>query len=400
MKCDMCGEVLAGASIICRKCNHNNAMKLVSNWRAKRSSVKKSVKKEDSTVPRHPISSTLELVESPKQSASPDLSEMPPWRAQVKEKVRQIREKRQAQEAEANLRENQLKEASLDPNPIVEAALSRIRRQSPSPSLPSPVRSTRRGPVAAALVEALTIDPLPQIAVKPRPQSVEKRLLKPVEQVSQASTLPSRTTPEPIKIPEKITPISRSRVPNPIPDRSPVIGWDVIPSPKPKPQPAKTTRDIPGGRVTQVIQIPSAVSKLTDDRPLPATLWLRTLAAICDYEIVAMAYLPIFGTFAMFNTSIGDSFFILFLLLSAIVILYQSISLLFADRTFGMALLNIHLVNQLDKKTPIKRWQKFLRAWGATIAFFIPPLNFLVMQSNKLKLSLPDLISGTSTVEE
>src|SRR5262245_27404648 len=185
MKCDMCGEVLAGASIICRKCNHNNAMKLVSNWRAKRSSVKQSIKKEDSTEPRHPISSTLELVESPRQSAPPVLSEMlPPWRAQVKEKVRQIREKREAQAA---LMENQLKEASLDPNPIVEAALSRIRRQSPPPSLPTPVRSSRRGPVAAALVEALTIDPIPQIAVKPHPQGVEKTLLKPVEQVNKPS---------------------------------------------------------------------------------------------------------------------------------------------------------------------------------------------------------------------
>jgi uncharacterized RDD family membrane protein YckC len=258
--------------------------------------------------------------------------------------------------------------------------------------------------VAAALVEALTIDPIPQIAVKPRPQRVEKTLLKPVEQVNRAGTQPSITPAEPIKIREKITSIPRSPVSNPISDRSTVIGWDVIQetSLKPKPQPVKSTRDIPRGRVTtQVIEMPPAVSELTDDPALPATLWLRTLAAACDYEIVALAYLPIFGAYAMFNTSLGgDAFFILLFLLSAIVILYQIISLLFADRTFGMALLNIRLVNRLDKKTPITRWQKLLRAWGATIAFFFPPLNILVMHSNNLNLSLPDLISGTSPVEE
>jgi hypothetical protein len=63
-------------------------------------------------------------------------------------------------------------------------------------------------------------------------------------------------------------------------------------------------------------------------------------------------------------------------------------------------LLNLRLVNQADRTLPVTRWQKLLRAWGATIAFFFPPLNILVMHSNNFNLSLPDLISGTSPVEE
>jgi len=397
MKCDLCGEVLSSASIICRKCNHNNAAKLVSNWRAKQS----SVKKEYSEVRRYPITSTLELVESPMTGSAPVVTEMPLWRLRVKEKVRQLREKRQAQ---ADVAVQDVHEALLDPNPIVEAALNRIRRQSQTPSIPSPGRPARRGPIAAAVVEALTLDPIPHIEISPRAPRVEKTQLKAVEQVNKPAILPSITPAEPDIKPEMITTIPPSPEFKQIADRKTPISWDVIPvtSPRPKPQWVKSTRDIPRARVTtQVIEIPPAVSELTNDPVMPATLWLRTLAAACDYEIVAMAYLPIFASYAMFNTSIGsDALFILFLLLSAIVILYQSISLLFADRTFGMALLNIRLVNQADRRTPITRWQKLLRAGGATIAFFFPPLNFLVIQSNNFNLSLPDLISGTSPVEE
>jgi RDD family len=396
MKCDMCGEVLAGASIICRKCNHNNAMKLVSNWRAKQS----VVKKEESAERRYPGSSTIDPLNSPSGSAT-ELSEMPPWRARVKEKVRQLREKRQAQTTLADQTNNQ---ASLDQNSIVEAALSRIRRQSQTPAIGSPPRTTRRGPVAAALVEALTLDPIPRIEIKPRAARPEKTYLKPVEQVERPEILPSATPAEPVNKQEEITQIDHSTVTKPARERSTVINWDVIQEAAPKitPKLVNPTKAIPRGRVTtQIVEMPPAVSELTDDPMLPATLWIRTLAAACDFEIIAIAYLPIFSALAMFNTTIDSgALFILFLLLSAIVILYQSISLLFADRTFGMALLNIRLVNQVDKRMPVTRRQKLLRACGATIAFFFPPLNLLVIHSNSLNLSLPDLISGTSPIEE
>jgi RDD family len=396
MKCDMCGEVLAGASIICRKCNHNNAMKLVSNWRAKQS----VIKKEENAERRYPGSSTTNLLES-SSGATTDISEMPPWRAQVKEKVRQLREKRQAQ---TTLADQTNSKASLDQNPIVEAALNRIRRQSQTPPIASPPRNTRRGPVAAALVEALTLDPVPRIEIKPRAARAEKTYLKPVEQLERPEIPPSAAPSEPVIKPEEITQIDHSTVTKPAPERSTVIHWDVIQEAAPK-NPRKLvnfTKAIPRGRVTtQIIEMPPAVSELTDETVLPATLWIRTLAAACDLEIIAMAYLPIFSALAMFNTTIDSgALFILFLLLSAIVILYQSISLIYADRTFGMALLNIRLVNQVDKRIPVTRRQKLLRACGATIAFFLPPLNLLVIHSNSLNLSLPDLISGTSPIEE
>src|SRR5262245_22407209 len=327
MKCDLCGEALSSASIICRKCNNNNAGNLVSHWRAKQSSAKKVY----SAFRRYPITSTLELVESPTTESAPVVTEMPLWRLQVKEKVRQLREKRQAQAAVAV---QEVDEALLGPNPIVEAALNRIRRQSQTPSIPPPARPARRGPIAAAVVEALTLDPIPHIEISHRAPRVDKTRLKAVEQVNRQAILPSITPAEPDIIPEKITTIPPSPEFKQIAARKTPISWDVIPEtfPRLKSQPAKSTRDTSRSRVTtQVIELPPAVSELTNDPVLPATLWLRTLAAACDYEIVAMAYLPIFAAFAMFNTSIGsDAFFILFLLLSAIVILYQSISLFFA----------------------------------------------------------------------
>ena len=65
-----------------------------------------------------------------------------------------------------------------------------------------------------------------------------------------------------------------------------------------------------------------------------------------------------------------------------------------------LALLNMRLVNTGDETLPLTRRQKLLRAWAATIAFLLPPLNLIVMHLNKNRLSLPDLISGAAPIED
>src|SRR5262245_22731609 len=120
MKCENCGNELIGATIICRVCNHNNAMLRVSAWRSRRSG---NLNIKEASTPRTseiPAVQKPEMKDEPKSGylrfpnqsqavkrpaaavktvaeSAPGLPEYPSWRAQVKEKVRQARERRLSQ---------------------------------------------------------------------------------------------------------------------------------------------------------------------------------------------------------------------------------------------------------------------------------------------------------------
>lgn len=386
-------------------------------------------------------------------------SDVTDWRAQVKEKVRQARQKRHSDEPdiERNARKD------LEQNPIVQAALNRIKWATPTQTV-KPSYAAGRG--AAALAEAL--DPFPEADtfVDPQPAS---RPVAPAIPPPRIKTNPfSYTTnrvqrPEPKVEPQRqvvtksptaftkpesktvIPPVAKAApIPEPKPD---LLSYADVATPKATPQPSLTPplaplpvlpptvapevkpapridekieiiEQSPAAREvekrietartavkseskgTQVIEIPSIISHIYELVPAPATLWVRSLAAGCDLEILAMAFLPIFAAYATLNTSLGsEALFILGVLLSALVFVYQAVCLQVAERTFGMALLNLKLINTSDENMPITRQQKMLRAWGATLAFLCPPLNLIIMKANSRGLSLPDLISGTSPIE-
>jgi uncharacterized RDD family membrane protein YckC len=153
---------------------------------------------------------------------------------------------------------------------------------------------------------------------------------------------------------------------------------------------------------TQVIEIAQAPETLPPPQTEPASLWARIMAGACDFEIVMTAYLPIFGSYAVLNNSFRvesspfyESTFIMLALLTAIAFSYQVVTLMFAGRTFGMAMLNLTLLNTEDESLPVTRWQKLLRAVVSTIVFVCIPL-YLVAQLNPSRRSLPDLISNTT----
>ncbi len=451
MKCEICGNELIGASIICRVCNHNNAMKLVSDWRLKQAGIKEDQKRQpsikspnktievgkeaDPNLLSFPTSSgparekTAE-VETPAEP-EPGSSELPPWRAQVKEKVRQIREKRLAQSNVTDAMTNTLKnDAAYDQNPIVEAALNRIRRSSTTHSIPSTARTIRQSNQATALAEAFV--PEPETRLKPEPPTPPQEYQRPSridQQISERSTRQyfkrvETEAPKPSDSGIKTT--SGSGAKNQTTGRSrtlssvaPAVPMSKAGAPPPRAVPAKVeiqeskrtseikhegeALDNRGYELikTKIIGPPPVINELTKELAVPASLWVRILAGACDFEIIALAYLPIFAAYATLNTSLGnEAFLILLVLLSAVVLVYQTVTLFLAERSFGMALLNMNLVNTADGSLPITRRQKLLRAWGATIAFLCPPLNFIIMRLNRRNLSLPDLVSGTSPLEE
>src|SRR5207253_3051657 len=125
------------------------------------------------------------------------------------------------------------------------------------------------------------------------------------------------------------------------------------------------------------------------------------LAGACAFELVAMAFLPLFASYATLNTALGrESFAILIFLLATLTFCYQLLMLSVAGRTTGMACRNLRLVNVAGGDGPISGTQKFARAVAATAAFLCPPLNLIVMQSNQQRYTLPDLLSGTALVEK
>ena len=463
MKCENCGNQLIGAAIICRVCNHNNAMQRLSDWRSKRvPNTQDSTTRRTITVSpsqRFDKSSEDEVNllrfpaagESTKKhyqpaptpiKAEPEVPGYPPWRAQVKERVKQARERRLGQ---PSLPQDEADEKGVDPNPVVAAALKRIRRSSPTTPLAPSTRSARQGSRATALAEDLELDPEPRLE---QPQS-ERR--PPIRQVEQSSVQPFRhsvghstiakpatsriETKPPVKpeaeikprpeiktqgtqgtsIPKAVTPLPKVK-PKELPkfDRERIkdgLGPAVRPAVKPAAKPEQpelselSELEVEGNQKfseTQIIEIPYiVVSEMTDLFVNPATLWVRTLAGACDFEVIAMAYLPIFAAYATLNTSFGKgAIFILTILLAATTFAYQAVTLSISGRTFGMALLNMHLINTEDESLPVTRRQRLLRAWAATVAFLCPPLNLIVMRLNKHRLSLPDLISGTTPIEE
>ncbi|MEK7833419.1 MAG: RDD family protein [Acidobacteriota bacterium] len=490
MKCENCSTELVGASIVCRQCNHNNAQGRVGQWRARRngeqsaaarSSATRSIsplaspaiapKPEIKRLPIEPVSSASQRRpsvpfeskarinqaaipnSSPAQSSAassddPNVVQFPAWRSQLKDKVKEVRERRTTPASEAD---NQPDEAQLDPNPIVESALKRIRwsqhiqptqiqpAQTPVEQAESKPATAQEQKSAMPQITEARRDTNPFQRVEPKPES------QPLPRATHSSTNPllaRKPVAQPAIRPELVPQLAPKSDPaqpflseaearvevkpgsGSLPAVPKIRTTGEIKQPAPSPQRshsgplAQPQQRTPSGSLvqpprnhveTKVIGLAPSVSNLagyapagalSPAKPRRATLWGRTLAGACDFEIVAMAYLPVFGSYAVFNTSVGyESVVILLVLLATLIFCYQLLTLTIANRTTGMAFLRLRLVNSSNREKPVTFVQKLLRAFAATAASFCPPLNFLVIQSNPQHRSLPDLISGTSLLE-
>jgi uncharacterized RDD family membrane protein YckC len=422
MKCEKCGIELNGSTIVCRACKHNNAMQRLSAWRAKRSvalqneSAEANSSTASSSRQSYPsIEAETNLLQFPVPSESKqqqktdsgvaseiDSVVYPPWRAKLKEKVREAREKRFSERASDD--RGKLGREAVDlnqPNPIVAAALNRIQRASAA----STARPARTGALATALAKEIEPDRATKPSPAPAPKPVAKVATPKSETEIQTEIRPQRT-------PRNVTELKARQESKYKTNQK--VNAPVVKEPTATTQPRFSERDYRKAYAkptiirtrkhikTQIIEIPDFLSDETaDEAPNSPSLWVRTLAGACDFELIATAYLPIFAFYVTLNNSLGsEDFVILFILLAAITFVYQAVFLYFADRTCGMAVLRMRLIRTDDEDEPISRGQKFLRALAASIAFLCPPLNLLVMRLNGRRLSLPDLISRTSPIEE
>jgi uncharacterized RDD family membrane protein YckC len=357
---------------------------------------------------------------------------LPTWRDQVKEKVRLVREKRHGDEP---VLEEEAQEPPPDKNPIVASAIKRIRRaEAGPPILVLPARNSAQ-PVLWQADEGLTEMPdfeeharlkspaqppqrqkplAPRVEERfhttPSGETIPKRNTKPLSAPPPpppAAPMPSAPLPKPpeLRLTPKINPFKST----PKSDVQPITYSEPAPAaPPPKPEPVVEKAEKRESRrpvnpvdvnqfATEIIEMTYAVHQMPVPEARVATVWLRTLAGACDFEIVAAAYLPLFGAYATLNTALGgESLVVMAILMATCVFVYQLVMLLIAGRTFGMAMLNLTLVNTDDDQLAITRRQKMLRAWAASLAFIFLPINLLIIKLNPTGRGLPDILSGTT----
>jgi uncharacterized RDD family membrane protein YckC len=381
MKCERCGNELIGAAIVCRACNHNNALHRRLAWRRIEPRHSQSTptrasgppaesptiiprKDADVNLLHFPSALNRRAEAAPTRKtvaeSDPKTATNPPWRAELKERVRRIKEKRATSSltapnsSPAQSPRAQVGEAKPNRNPIVESALKRIRWVSHE-------------------------------AVNQRDRETERRRDRETESL----------------------PVSTSLRPSVSPSLRPSVPPSLRPSASP-PQISTSEPSASGplaGAADKHVEtrVPEITQALETPRPEaePALLYARLLAGVCDFEIVFTAFLLIFGSYATLNnaTSLGDeSRLLMALLLSAVVFIYQVVMLAFAGRTFGMALLKLNVVNSGGDSLPVTPWRKMLRASAATIVFIFFPL-YLTAWLNASRRTLPDLISGTTVAQ-
>ena len=413
-------------------------------------------------------------------AATIDDSALPEWRLRVREKVRESRERRGSETAPVaqgdspsssgsltgreigNGRKKrepavEIDEAVLDPNPIVESALRRIRRSTATPPPPTGNRVSASGGQALNLAlespdqisenrrYGNTQQVSPAVSPEARPEGISARSIsseveeaiveKTVavsvraeavvtesrEALPTSGLLPGTTQLQPEMSPGSRRVVSREqRVSRPAPPPAtrvssptasprqsrqieppvPTVAAEKTVSVAESAPPVRTTKRLKTQAPpieTTIVGVPHSAEGQNGGR---ATFWVRTLAAGCDFEIIAVSFLPIFGAYAVLNTILEQETLVLMLiLLTSLTFVYQAVTLTIAGRTYGMAMLNLRLISLGEDPELITKRQRLMRAWAATIAFLLPPLNLLVRQSNVRRLSLPDLVSNTIPVE-
>jgi uncharacterized RDD family membrane protein YckC len=392
MKCESCGNELIGAAIICRACNHNNALHRRLAWRRIEQSHDQSTpprasepsaefptivprKDADVNLLHFPSASNRRPEATPAQQtvaeSGSETETYPPWRAELKERVRLIKEKRatsgQGAPAPSPVQSPSAQAGEANPgrNPIVESALNRIRRASKATGRQGDQATGRRSDYSQSRPVALS----------------------PCHLVAQSPSRPIAQSPS-----RPASPSLPSTVPSSQASPQVSAGEPSVSGP-PAGAPENHVETL-APEIAQALEPPRSVAE-------PALLYARLLAGVCDFEIVFTAFLLTFGSYATSNNAalLGDeSRFLTALLLLAVAFIYQIVMLAFAGRTFGMALLNLNVVNTGDENLPVTLWRKMLRASAATIVFICFPL-YLTAWLNVSRRTLPDLISGTTVAQ-
>ncbi len=398
MICEKCKQELPGAAVICRNCGYNNALQGIGDWRAKRDRVLNLSARHSAQRPatrRNGESTVVRFPVSPERAAAAEAEraaeiELPAWRRQVLEKVRQMRQQR---EAEASARAPGRDEN--DVNPIVEAAIRRIRRD-PSPNGVS--SSGISGATAQATARALEYDHRPDAPPETRAESPVPRISAPV-MVQHSATAKKNEPGQPVS-------------PRPsVSETAPASRHETAPrasatAPASDDAAALLSAD---ENAAQIAEAPEAVSSAEEwSAPLfshgragKAPLLGRAAAAFVDLQIIAFSLLPFFTAATLFNVEFTRGPLLALTGLGLVMIfLYHLIATAIAGRTCGMAVFRIRVADAADESLPPALNQCLRRAGGTVLSILFIPLNLLVITLSPERQSLSDQISQTQVVRQ
>ncbi len=361
LKCEKCGNELAGGSVICRQCGFNNALQRLGKWRASRGRIAQADatrRSQDATLIPFPVPAN-----KPGPPEKPaDRVVFPPWRDQLNEKLRQIRQRRSG--------ESQPQVApppAPEKNPLVEAAIKRLQRV-------TPVTSTRQTAGRSAQATARVMELAPELAARFAP-----------EPSTEPQTAPAK---EPLEAPEpgEANHLKRD---SRLEDRSRTDSA------------GKRHRASLGPREEKSFFHPLPLEPAVSLQVAP--LIARAAAWMIDLEIIAFSFLPFFTVFAFFNSDLGRSqspplsLYVLAGIAIVLVFVYHFVTVALAGRTCGLAIFNLHIIDVASAHRAPSLAQAAGRALGA-VGSLLVPLNLLIILLSPQRQSLSDHLSGTMIV--
>jgi uncharacterized RDD family membrane protein YckC len=285
------------------------------------------------------------------------------------------------------------------PNPIIDAALKRARRATEvaikrqqvataaAPKMPPQVLQAKpkQAEIAMALPEQ---EQLTTVQPEQAPAIEIKRIEKPVPVISQ-----------------KLDAAAESSEINPFPSPTPVL--DARPRLLESKQP---TPSVAEQRPIRIIKESDAGPNYLDELIViceqnlsneHARYSQRTVAAVIDLSAVALFSSPYWLISYAMNVNFTDEK-VLILLGSAtlaIAIIYLTLATRMSARTLGMIFVGTRIINT-NTGAPPSSFQALLRSFGYILSTAVLGLGFLWMFLDREKRGLHDLISGTSVVRE
>lgn len=337
MKCEKCVRELIDYSVVC-VCGHDNSSQIV---KATHTEVHSGV--GEANLIRFPRNSGSPSTASVEESAS---TAQPNWRDELKERVRQFRERRPEADVAASV---MTKVEVLHENPVVEAALKRLRRTNAPPQ-------SRSGGSSSFSAEYPT-----RSGHRRETADLHLPAHDPLDAASQGS-FPDYTK----------TPASR-----------PSTKGSIRPSAG-----ASNTEEV----ITQCLQPLIA--------PLPASLWDRTLAGIFDLALIILACVPLYSIHSITGVRFGrEAAYATAGIAIWITFLYQMWTMLVAGRTCGMAWRHLRVADANTREFLFPQWRIFIRSICATVSLLLPPVNLLAIWLSDNQSGLADTLSGTMSYQ-
>lgn len=453
LSCEKCAQELTGGAVICRNCGFNNALRRVDRWREQRrlavlplrpapdapSPFKPSAQR--ATPGSRAASHDATLIPFPSVHKTPASDEArerpetdktyPPWRKELSERVRQIRQQRTEQQEE---RHPHTDGTETDRNPIIESALRRIKRAEYLPPL-TPRRTTHAAaaavplaqheataeaapqtapaapseaaaalPARNAAVSTPTSATPPEMAVKARPvgevRRIEARTRRAVsDREAEAQAVPEAEVTVPVEAAAKAEVIAE-------------VAEEVE-----TPEVGTSAADLPqmerAARPAITVTAAERVVPTAGQKPayVESSLRQRAAAALIDAEVAAFGYLVVFAALMLSDLTLTGALRLALLLTAALVPVYYAVSFAFAGRTFGMSLLKLHTGTPTGEErvtstgirakyeiAPLTTRAILARTLGGTASLLLFPFNLLVIWRDAERLSISDHLSDTRVV--